>query len=155
MKKLIFSLALILALPFSACAEVDLSGMSFDELVSLKDQINLAIWQSEDWQEVTVPQGIWEVGVDIPEGRWTIKPVDGVYAYVTYGSVLESNGKEVSYKSNNYYSESIYSPMSNIYDEGDDLTEIDIDAKAGSYIEIDSGSVVFSPYAGKPSLGFK
>lgn len=155
MKKLLALLLLLLALPMCAQADVDLSGMSFDELVALSDQINLAIWNSQEWQEVTVPQGIWKVGEDIPEGHWTIKPVDGVYAYVYYGDALEANGKEVSYRSKNYYRESIYSPYCGIYDEGEDLKQMDVDAKSGSYIVIENGDVVFSPYSGKPKLGFK
>ena len=39
-------------------ADIDLSGMNYDELVALKDQINRAIWNSDDWQEVEVPQGV-------------------------------------------------------------------------------------------------
>lgn len=34
----------------SASAEVDLSGMTYAELVALKDQIDLAIWNSNEWQ---------------------------------------------------------------------------------------------------------
>ena len=155
MKKLIAVFLLLLALPFAAQADVDLSGMSYDELVALSDQINLAMWNSQEWQEVEVPQGIWLVGEDIPEGHWTIKPVDGVYAYITYGNILEDNKKEVSYKSKDYYSENIVSAASGTYDEGEDLQQIDIDAKSGSYIEISSGNVIFTPYSGKPKLGFK
>lgn len=155
MKKLFALVLLLLALPIAALADVDLSGMSFDELVALSDQINLAMWNSEEWQEVTVPQGIWLVGEDIPEGHWTIKPVDGVYAYVTYGNLLEDNQKEVSYKSKDYYHETLVSLTSSIYEEGEDLQQIDIDAKSGSYIEIENGNVIFTPYSGKPKLGFK
>jgi len=155
MKKLVLLTLLLIALSVPALAEVDLSGMSFDELVVLSDQINLAMWNSQEWQEVTVPQGVWKVGEDIPEGHWTIKPVDGVYAYVAYGNTLEANQKEVSYKSKDYYRESIYSPSCNIYDQGEDLLQMDIDAKSGSYICIESGDVIFTPYTGKPKLGFK
>ena len=69
MKKVItilITLALILSLSVSALADFDLSGLSFEELVALKDQINLAIWNSEKWQEVEVPHGVWLVGEDIP-----------------------------------------------------------------------------------------
>ena len=136
-------------------AEVDLTGMTYDELVALQDQINLAMWNSQEWQEVTVPQGIWVVGKDIPEGHWTIRPVEGVYAYISYGNTLESNQKEVSYKSKNYYHESICSVSSIVYDQGEDLTQMDIEVTSGSYICIESGDVVFTPYTGKPKLGFK
>ena len=66
---IILAFVLVLTLAPAAFADVDLSGMSFDELVALKDQINLALWNSADWQEVTVPQGVWQVGADIPAGK--------------------------------------------------------------------------------------
>lgn len=155
MKKLVLFTLFLLVFSVPALAEVDLSGMTYDELVALSDQINLAMWNSQEWQEVTVPQGIWKVGEDIPEGHWTIKPVDNVYSYVSYGNTLEANQKEVSYKSKDYYRENIYSPTSSIYDQGEDLTQMDIDAKSGSYICIENGDVIFTPYTGKPKLGFK
>ena len=57
MKKWI-ALLLVLVSLFSAAsaeviattaAEIDLSGMGYEELVALKDRINLAIWKSEEW----------------------------------------------------------------------------------------------------------
>ena len=57
-------------------AEVDLSGMSYDELVILKDRIDKTIWDSQEWQEVTVPQGLYKIGEDIPAGKWTILASD-------------------------------------------------------------------------------
>lgn len=155
MKKLIALLVLTLALPIIAHAEIDLSGMSFDQLVELKEKIDFALWQNNEWQEVAVPQGIWEIGVDIPEGHWTIKAYPGAYAYIRYGNVLEANGQEISYKANNYFSESVHHPDSYSYQEGSDRTQIDIELKNGSYIVITSGNVVFTPYTGKASLGFK
>lgn len=155
MKKLLLVLVLVLSLPVFAQADVDLSGMTFDELVALSEQLNLAIWNSAEWQEVTVPQGLWKVGEDIPEGHWTIKAADGVWCRVSYGSVLDTNGKEVSYSSNDYYSDQVYSTTSRSYEPNENLTQIDIEAKAGSYIEVAYGSVIFSPYSGKQKLGFK
>lgn len=67
-------IALILVLSISAvcfadnsaqtadAAQIDLSAMTYEELVALKDKINLAMWESKDWEEVTVPQGVWTVG---------------------------------------------------------------------------------------------
>lgn len=91
MKKLL-TVILILALlvPFSAFADLPpLDGLTYDELVELKDQINLAIWNSDNWQEVTVPAGIWKIGEDIPEGHWSIRiGVDDQLAIVTYCHLL-------------------------------------------------------------------
>lgn len=154
MKKYLIACALFLSLAMPVSAEIDLSGMSYAELVALKDQINLAMWDCEQWQEVTVPQGIWEVGVDIPAGHWTVTAADGAWASVMYGSKLNENGKSLA-RSDDYFSEIIVSPSSRIYAEGQDNPQIDIDAKTGAYICVDDGSVVFTPYSGKPSLGFK
>ena len=73
---LILTMSALAAIPLSAHAEekkIDLSGLTYNELVELKDQINLAIWECDEWQEVEVPQGIWKVGEDIPAGHWTIR----------------------------------------------------------------------------------
>ena len=154
MKKLLAASALCLALCAPAIAEVDLSGMSYAELVSLKDQINLAMWQCQEWQEVTVPQGVWVVGEDIPAGHWSVSPVDGAWSTISYGSKLSENGRSLD-RSNDRISEILVNPSSRIFREGQDATMIDFETKTGAYIIIENGDVVFTPYAGKPSLGFK
>lgn len=136
----------------SAFADVDLSGMSFDELVALKDQINLTIWNSEEWQEVEVPQGVWEVGADIPEGKWTIRATDGNNAYVTVGTRLDESETEVD---GLIGFESLKSETRRGYNESSDVSNWTIELKEGQYMKVDFGNVIFTPYAGKPSLGFK
>ena len=74
MKKLL-TIILILALvvPAAAFADLpDISNLSYDELIQLKDSINIAMWNSQEWQEVTVPIGVWVVGEDIPIAHWSI-----------------------------------------------------------------------------------
>ena len=96
MKKLFAVLvALALCLPLSCLAEVDLSQMTFDDLVALKDQINLAIWSSEEWQEVEVPAGLYEIGIDIPAGKWTIRAADEMKANVKWGTDLDESGVDI------------------------------------------------------------
>ncbi len=140
----------------SAFAEIDLTGLSFDELVALKDRINLAIWESAEWQEVTVPIGVWKIGEDIPAGHWTIKAAPGQnmsWGSVAYGTKLDALGKAVEYDFDGFY----YSEMVKV--EGSEaavnLTEIDLDVQDGAYIVVDYCDMIFTPYAGKPSLGFK
>ena len=135
----------------SAFADVDLSGMSFDELVALKDQINLAIWNSEEWQEVEVPQGVWEVGADIPEGKWTIKAMLNANTYVRVGNEVKNGGTDVSSKTSKLITDEGYS----YFDASSDVTSWTIELKVGDYVQIDYGSAVFMPFSGKPSLGFK
>ena len=74
MKKQMLSvlLTVLLLLP-SVCFAVDLSGMSFDELIDLRSQLEKEILSRPEWKEVTVPAGRWIVGQDIPEGTYCIK----------------------------------------------------------------------------------
>lgn len=53
-----------------------------------------------------------------------------------------------------YESEYLKSETYRYYDKGD-KTEITWDMKDGQYFMVDEGIAVFTPYAGKPSLGFK
>lgn len=156
MKKLFVALFIAaLLIPVFASANVDLSSMSYDELVILKDQINLAMWNSEKWQEVTVPDGLWVVGEDIPEGHWTIRCTDSGWNTVYYGSALESNGKHISENTSDYYASVVVGPNHRMNKDGSYRTQIDIDVKAGAYICISGASAIFTPYFGKPDLGFK
>lgn len=72
MKRVLVLVLALLMVGALASAEVDLSGMTFDELVALRNQVDQAIWASDGWQEVTVPAGNYTIGKDIPAGRWTL-----------------------------------------------------------------------------------
>ena len=88
---------LVLCIPIVTFAELpDISLPTWDEMVDLQAKLTQAIWASDKWQEVTVPLGVYTIGVDIPAGRWTIKGAgsskstiwyqDGLfseYAYIT------------------------------------------------------------------------
>ena len=153
MKKLICALLILaLSLPLSAFADVDLSGMSFDELVALRDQINLAIWNCQEWQEVTVPEGLYVVGEDIPEGKWTVKAATDHFTVINFGDALKPNGIEIAYNGN-YGSGEAHSKDSPIYRESEPL-EFTFTAKKGDYVQVDYGPALFMPYTGKPDLGF-
>lgn len=132
----------------------DLSGLSYDELVSLKDQINLAMWNSQEWQEVEVPKGVYVIGEDIPVGKWTIKAADGISAFVCWGDVLDDAGTDLSYDGKICEYAGIKSVNYRYYEKGD-TTEVTWDLKEGQYFIVDDGIALFIPYSGKPSLGFK
>ena len=131
--------------------EIDLSELSFDELVELKDRINMAIWESEEWQEVEVPQGVWEVGEDIPAGKWTIRALDEGTTSISVGKELKNGGTDVKVIS----FQQVRSPLHRSYKDGKDVPEWTIELEEGQFVQIQSGTAVFSPYSGKPSLGFK
>ena len=147
------TLALVLALAPAAFADVDLSGMTFDELVALRDQIDLAIWNSQEWQEVEVPQGVWRVGEDIPAGKWTVKPVSGGQTYVKIGASLNETGTAIDLSKSS--GELLRAEDWPKFNPKTDVPSWDIEVKEGQYISMEYGPAVFTPYAGKPSLGFK
>ena len=157
MKKFIFIVFSCLfmgafAFGVSASTDIDLSGMSYDELVALKDRINLAIWESDEWQEVSVPQGIYKVGEDIPSGKWTILAPDEGTCYIMWGEEPDKTGTSLE-KIDGY--EIICSPTNQFYEKNTDRTQIDIELIDGMYFHVKSGIAVFTTYAGKISLGFK
>jgi hypothetical protein len=155
MKKLI-TLILILALflPAAALADVDLTGMTYEELVKLKDQINLAIWNSQEWQEVTVPPGVYEIGVDIPAGHWSVRPFEGCGpAYVIYASGVQDQGHDVDLFAGDHIMECLCNPSSELY-SAEYKTTTSIIMENGHFVRLDC-TMIFTPYSGKPDLGFK
>lgn len=147
--------ALFLSLVFLSCSAaadpIDLSGMSFDELVALRDQLNLAIWNSQEWQEVTVPAGVWTIGEDIPAGHWTIKAAPETYTTIVYCDRLNASGTnyEPGYHG---WAGTLTAKTKGL--SVDEPREVDIIMAEGMYF-INRGTVIFYPYSGKPDLGFR
>lgn len=75
MKKLItVILILALLLPAAALAEIpDISGLSSDELIELSHEIQLMLFSEKLVQGITVEQGKYIVGEDIPAGTYRIE----------------------------------------------------------------------------------
>ena len=137
-KALCFILITILTLfTFTVYADsIDLSGMSFDDLKALQEQVNTALWASDGWKEVTVPVGVYVVGSEIPAGKWTIKRAfPNEYSYFRVGQRFE-NGEVCDY--------SFTSDLE---------SEINVILVEGSYIEITYFPVVFTKYV--PSFSFE
>lgn len=89
MKKLAAAILTVLLLMSTAyAADIDISGLTFDELLDLQKQVSDALWASPEWQDVAVPAGVYQIGVDIPAGRWELRAQDG-YGWIYYG---ESDG---------------------------------------------------------------
>lgn len=130
---------------------IDLSSLSWDELIALKDQINQELTTRDQWQEVEVPQGLWVVGEDIPEGMWTIECTTGA-AVVKWGYSLRDGEQRVDVLKSPSDTASIFSAADA---QPGARTQYSLDAKKGMYIEVGFTSVIFKPYTGKPNLGFK
>ena len=155
MKKVITILMITAAmLCLVAQAEsMDLSGLSFEELAALRDRAQLEMMQRDDWQEVTVPQGVYQVGVQIPAGTWTVRCATGNYTEVDWGDTLKENGQGVEYGSR-YDWAVVYNPSGRYYSAGDQ-TEYTFTVREGEYIIIKDGMATFTPGGVTPSFTFK
>ena len=159
MNRFLCLLFVIVLIPVVSIADLpDISALSYDELVHLRDQINLAIWNSEEWQEVTVPVGIWKIGEDIPAGHWTITPIPDTYCSFWYGDIINESGTDVGYGWDivNGYNASMSTRVNKdgTWKDPERPHRVDIVLKDGWYIKA-SVPMIFTPYSGKPDLGFK
>lgn len=149
-------LVLCLLLPAMAVAEsIDLSTLSFDQLVQLRQRISQELTTRPEWKEVTVPQGVWEVGVDIPEGHWVITAAPGCDTFLKISSLLDETGTKVKFTIDSLYiAERLTSKSNRLFDNTKHKDSFDVILKSGWFVLVDDGSVVFTPFTGKPSLGF-
>lgn len=124
--------ALLLCLVFVAgfAAAEDLSSLSFEDLVALQRAVVAEIMSRPEWKEVTVPGGEWVVGVDIPAGVYCIS------AGKSGGYIEVKNGQR-----------SVL--IQGIRDEAHKIGRIEL--LDGYVVEIERGSLIFSPAVG---LGF-
>lgn len=136
MKRIVSLILIAMLLAAPALAGIDLSGMTFDELIELQKQVTAALWASDGWQEVTVPAGYYEVGTDIPAGRWTLSG-NGVMIDI-YRSLDAASTFDVTGYVDGHYLTS-----------GDTYTA---NLKEGQGLELD-GPVTFTPYVS--ALEFK
>lgn len=102
-----------------------------------------------------MPQGVYEIGVDIPAGHWTIKAADEAYIGIFYGDTLTESGKSIAFTSNIFETTTVMSPSYWSFNKNTDSTQYDIDMKDGMYLQIENGMAIFTPFTGKPALGFK
>lgn len=155
MKRIIcFMIVIILVSSLSLAENIDLSNMSLRELVLLRKQVLNAIWNSNEWQEVIVPPGVWEIGSEIPPGHWSITPAEGLGPdYVIYGCATKDQGHDIDLFAGEYIMECVCNPSSKFY-SGEYKTTTDIEMEEGHFVRLDC-TMIFSPFIGKPSFGFK
>ena len=139
MKKILLPIIVffMICLPVSIIASdgIDLSDMSFEELLNLQEMITKKLWESDGWQEVEVPVGVYKVGEEIPAGKWTVSRATDEYTYFRVGNTFEDG--EVGW-----------------YTVTADLeTSTNIIIEDGQYIEVSYFPVVFTPYS--VSFSFK
>ena len=155
MKRFVCLLFVLIFIPLFAFADPpDISALSYDELVSLRENLNIAIWNCHEWRHVEVPAGVYIVGVDIPAGHWTLNPPSDGSVVVEYFKDPDETGKRPANSLNNYYSESL-ADESSPYASFVYVREVDLELKDGFYFTVVNGPyVVFEPYTSKPSFSF-
>lgn len=157
MKKLVctlLSLVLLCCLALPVCAEkINLSALTWEELLDLKAQITMEQLTRDEWQEVEVPQGVYKVGEDIPAGKWTIRCKTGSMLLFAWSAELDESGQDIDYY---VVHDTAYlrNPDDKFYEDGDNI-EYTFDAIDGHYIVIEEAPATFTPFTGKPDLGFK
>ena len=148
MKRLFIVLLALLLLCSSALAgSIDLTGMSFDDLIALRGQVDLALWNSQEWKKVTVPEGIYLVGVDIPAGDWQIESILGEQSSVSYFEKMNQYGTEADKDAYYFWDRVINIPSY-------EVKSIHLNLVDGMYVGISLAPVVFTPYTG-PSFTFE
>lgn len=81
MKKLIIFILCVALLPAAALADLpDLSNLSTDELLEVIRSAQLLLFSSELVNGITVPQGEYIIGEDIPAGTYRIE-ITGIGGY--------------------------------------------------------------------------
>lgn len=151
----------------SLLTDSDLTELSLSKLIELREEIQAAMWASDEWQEVEVPTGFYRVGKDIPAGHWTITPKIG-YADVSYGDRANESLTGISWNGDIYECKSLQaadSSVGSIYSDflGEDYAAVmdslfetnwSINLTEGNFIVIENNSVIFTPYVGN-DLGFR
>lgn len=149
MKRIIVLILTLCILMPCAFADIDLSGLTFEELVALRSQIQLEMMARDDWQSVTVPVGLWQIGVDIPVGHYSFKAIPDYSGFldisIAYGDVLNDTKTDLDAFKSSFYAARSFDQYK---------TDFDLDLQTG-YVMIKNGPVIFTPYTGKPDLGFK
>lgn len=144
-KILIIIIALINLFSGNSSPEMNIDEMSFSDLITLREEVNSALWGSEELKSVTVPVGVYKIGNEIPVGKWVIRPVEGSTAMIIIGTKTKNNGMEIEPP---YWHEQITSP-SDSYSKYNKTSEVVVTLESG-YISIGQSPVYFEPYLDEP-----
>ena len=132
MKKFLALILAMILLGGSAAAETpDLSGLTTDELLSVIREAQALLFDQQLVDGVSVPQGTYIIGEDIPAGAYRIEITDGTGYYDVYdkqdGKLIHSGLTGKSYK----------------------VTEIGkITFEDGNVLKLVNSTFIFYPYTG-------
>ena len=144
-RKTAFSAALcvLLAVMCIFCTECVAEEFDYDEAVLRYEQAGRALWKAYDWNSVVVPWGVWEIGRDIPAGKWRIEAATDTSVEVVYSDRVQAGGAYV-YISEALFEEYIKSP-NNLARSSLSTFFVEIDMRSGSFLQIKYSSARLIP----------
>ena len=133
---------------------IDLSGMTYDELVELVNEAQRMIMFSDFWQEVEVPQGEYIVGKDIPEGKWLITASPTKVSSISQRRLTKyRNGFELEEEGfYDYITNAQLTGVETPHYKSYQMDSVTIELVDGDLFCVETGAVIFTPSKG---LGFK
>ena len=150
MKRILCFVIVLCLLPVLSVSEsIDLSALSFEELRTLQTRISQELVTRPEWKEVPVPEGFYQVGVDIPVGKWEIRCGQASmfgYISVEYGKNVNASGSSLSTPMD-------FMGLIYLDGKGERQERVVLDLQDGYYIEIKMGQAIFS-VPKKIDLGF-
>ena len=123
-------------------------------LFNLAQDIDAKLRTMDNWEEVVVPPGLWEIGKHIPAGLWTIWPMENSHASMFCSDRLNDQGypDKWAVRNGNGF---ILSPSNPEYDPHIFKDRWSIDVPDGWYFYVELDSVIFTPYTGIPLFEFE
>ncbi len=80
-----------------SCALAEYAGPAFDELLSLRQEVDRLLITAEGFEKLTLSQGTFTVGVDLPAGAYSLKGTILTALAVYSGEPLDESTKLVDY----------------------------------------------------------
>ena len=141
---------LILVVSCAVADDIDLSSLSFDELRQLQTDISKELIKRPEWKSVPVPPGIYQIGVDIPAGEWSLTCGKTEYGYVSVRCGSKTNETKTGIAMPWTMGEMIYQKGAG---KGVNIENMNAFLPDGYYITIEYGELVFSTPE-RVNLGF-
>ena len=124
---------MLFSVPVAWAETFDLSSLSYEELMELGAAIQSEIMSRPEFKKVLVPPGVYQVGVEIPAGKWTITASEG-RCEVYWGKKLDEYGVEIP-----------YSDQIDDLDDWGKQSSITWNLVEGTYIVVNRNAVTFTP----------
>ena len=118
------------------------------EIYARYDELMAALKTKTEWESVYVPTGVYEIGTQIPQGRWTIWPDGERKTWVFYGKTRSADGGV--YASGNI----IVDRSSGIYQAERFRYNMSLNLEENWYIKTHDQGAIFTTYAGKTLFTF-